>query len=330
VDIDVFTATHASRWERLRELSAKRQLTGAEADELVLRYRQGATDLSQLRSSAPDPTLVSQLSIILVKARGRIGNPHDISGLDVLRFFTRTIPAALYRMRWWTLGSTLLCLLVFTATAVYCTLRPDALEAIMTPAQQQWYVDEAFAQYYSTYPNASFTAEVWTNNAFIAALCVATGITGVFPAQILFENSVVFGATAAVMANHGAAWVFWSLVLPHGLLELSCVFLAGAAGVRLLWALLVPGTRTRAQSLAHEGRSTIVVVVALTLFLLLSGLIEGFITPWNINPFVKIGIGAAACALLWVCSFYVGKLAVQAGETPTGSREELAAEVPTA
>nr|WP_300144778.1 stage II sporulation protein M [Propionicimonas sp.] len=330
MDVDVFANAHSAQWQRLRELSAQRRLTGREADELVQLYRQGATHLSLLRSNAPDPALVSELSVILVKARARIASPHDLTWSTGVQFLTRTIPAALYRVRWWSLAVTAACLLVAAVAGVWLVAQPELLNELVPPEQQRQVAEQAFASYYSEYPSASFTALVWTNNAFIAALCVATGITGLFPAQVLFSNSLNVGVMGAVMHVQGADWVFWSLILPHGLLELSCVFVAGAAGIRLFWAWLVPGPRTRRRALAEEGRTTIVVVVALTIALGVSGFIEGFVTGSELNPWVKIGIGVLACAAFWLVTFVAGRRAVAAGVAPGLSAEEARNQVAVA
>lgn len=330
MDIDVFAATHRSQWARLAELSARRRLSGREADELVTLYRRGATQLSVLRSTAPDPALVSQLSVTLVKARARIASPHDVTWRQALRLLTRTIPAALYRVRWWSVAVSVACLAIAVVAGVWTGTHPDVLDAIIPPRLQEHYAEEAFAAYYSEFPNASFAAQVWTNNAFIAALCIATGITGIFPAQVLFENSLNVGLVGAVMHRHDAAWVFYSLILPHGLLELSCVFVAGAAGMRLFWSWLVPGHRTRGRALAHEGRTTIVIVLALVIGLGVSGLLEGFVTPSTLNPWLKIAVGALACAAFWVVTFVVGRRAVELGTDPGLTAEDAAAEVAVA
>lgn len=330
MDIDVFASARAAGWRRLDELSAKRRLTGAEADELDRLYRQGATHLSLLRTNAPDPDLVSQLSVTLVKARSRIASPHDLTWSTVLGFFTRMIPAALYRVRWWSVVTAALCLLVAVLSGWWSATHPELLASVVPPIEQREIAEHAFASYYSEFPSASFSALVWTNNAFIAALCVATGITGLYPAMVMFENSLSVGVMGAVMHVQNADWVFWSLILPHGLLELSCVFVAGAAGMRLAWAWLVPGVRTRRQSLAEEGRTTIVVVVALTIGLFVSGLIEGFVTGSLMNPWLKIGIGVVAFAAFWLVTFGVGRRAVAAGVDPGLSEEEQASLIPVA
>jgi uncharacterized membrane protein SpoIIM required for sporulation len=330
MDVDVFVAAHTQQWQRLQELSAQRRLTGTEADELVRLYRQAATHLSLLRSRAPEPGLVNELSVLLVKAKARISSPHDLTWISVGRFFTRTIPAALYRVRWWTVVVSVASLIISVIAGFWLVSNPEVLNAVASPQEQREYAQEAFASYYSTYPSASFASLVWTHNATIAALCIATGITGLFPATVMFQNAVSVGVAGAIMHVQGADAVFWTLILPHGLLELSCVFLAGAAGMRLFWAWLVPGPRSRGQALAQEGRTTIVIVVALTIGLGISGLIEGFVTGSQLNPWVKIGFGVLAATAFWLVMFVAGRRAVDAGTDPGLTEEEARNEVAVA
>ncbi|MDR1808730.1 MAG: stage II sporulation protein M [Propionibacteriaceae bacterium] len=322
MDIDVFTKLHQGQWDRLQRLSAQRKLTGREADDLVHLYRQGATHLSYLRSTAPDPALVSQLSLTLAKARGRIASPHDSSWRDLVRFVTLTLPAALYKVRWWSVVTAAACLLFALGVGLFAGANPDTLDRFVDPATQAAYANQAFADYYTEYAHASFTALVWTNNAQIAGLCVATGITGFIPVYVLLQNSFQIGVIAAVMHRQGADAIFYQLILPHGLLELSAVFVAGAAGLRLLWAWLVPGARTRARSLAEEGKTTLIVVVALTVTLLVSGLLEGFVTPSALPWWLKIAVGALACGAFWFVTFGVGRWAVDKGADPGVTAEE--------
>ena len=106
MDIDAFSAAHRDQWDRLDALASRRRLSGAEADELVALYRLTARHLSQVRTSAPDPQLVAELSTRLARARGRVTGTRESRASDLGRFLTRTMPAALYRVRWWTLGVT--------------------------------------------------------------------------------------------------------------------------------------------------------------------------------------------------------------------------------
>jgi uncharacterized membrane protein SpoIIM required for sporulation len=182
-------------------------------------------------------------------------------------------------------------------------------------------VDEAFASYYD--PGAGFAAVVGTNNAWVAALCVALGISGIGTLYVLANNAVNVGATGGMMAAHDSLGIFFQLITPHGLLELTSIFVAGAAGLRLFWAWVDPQGRPRARALAEEGRALITVVIGLAGALLLSGVVEGFVTGSTLPWWLKIVIGAIALAAFWTYTIVLGRRAVAEGET--GDLEEDAA-----
>ncbi|MFF3063272.1 stage II sporulation protein M [Oerskovia sp. NPDC057915] len=313
MDLDAFSAVHSDEWSRLAELTKKRSLDGAEADELVRLYQSVATHLSTIRSSAPDPVLITRLSDLLARARSRIAGAHEPAWRDVTRFATVSVPAALYRIRWWTVTVMVLFLLVAVVAGWWVATTPDALASMGTPSEREAYVNEAFASYYD--PGADFATVVWTNNAWIAAQCIALGISGVFPAYVLFSNAVGVGSTGGMMASYGELDTFLTLIAPHGLLELTAIFVAGAAGLRLFWTMVDPGPRTRLRALAEEGRALFTVAVGLVVVLGVSGLIEGFVTGSGMAWWLKIVIGAVALAAFWAYTIVLGRRAVRAGET---------------
>ncbi|MBD7948883.1 stage II sporulation protein M [Oerskovia rustica] len=313
MDLDAFSAVHSDEWSRLAELTKKRSLDGAEADELVRLYQSVATHLSTIRSSAPDPVLITRLSDLLGRARGRLAGAHEPAWRDVTRFATVSVPAALYRIRWWTVTVMVLFLLVALVAGWWVATTPDALASMGTPSEREAYVNEAFASYYD--PGADFATVVWTNNAWIAAQCIALGISGVFPAYVLFANAVGVGSTGGMMAYYGELDTFLTLIAPHGLLELTAIFVAGAAGLRLFWTMVDPGPRTRLRALAEEGRALFTVAVGLVVVLGVSGLIEGFVTGSGMAWWLKIVIGAIALAAFWAYTIVLGRRAVRAGET---------------
>lgn len=313
MDLDAFTAVNKSQWDRLDSLGRQRRLTGAEADELVRLYQSTATDLSAVRSSAPDPIVITQLSQTLARARSRISGAHEPAWRDVARFVVVSLPAALYRIRWWIVAVTVLSLAVAVVAGIWVATQPEALAAMGTPSEQQQYVDHAFAEYYD--PGAGFAGVVWTNNAWIAAQCVGLGISGFWPLLVLVQNAVSVGAVGGMMASHGQLGMFLQLISPHGLLELQSIFVAGAAGLRIFWSWIDPGPRTRGQSLAVEGRSLVTVAVGLTASLAVSGLIEGFVTGSGLPWAAKITIGALALSGFWTYILVLGRRAVAHGET---------------
>ncbi|GAB2465444.1 stage II sporulation protein M [Xylanimonas ulmi] len=328
MDLDAFTTVHTPAWERLAALVRRRRLDGAEADELVRLYQEVATHLSTIRSAAPDPVLVTRLSDLLTRARARVGGAHDPAWYDVVRYAAWTVPAALYRVRWWTLGVVVAFLAVSIVAGAHVATDPDALAAMGTPAEREQYVNEAFAAYYD--PGASFAAMVWTNNAWIAAQSVALGITGIGPVYVLAQNALSVGAIGGMMAAYGELDTFLQLIAPHGQLEVTAVLVAGAAGLKTFWAMIDPGPRKRATALAQEGRALVTCAVGLAGALALSGLIEGFVTGSALPWWLKIAIGTVALAAFWAYVLVWGSRAVAAGQTGDLDTDRAGAVAPTA
>jgi uncharacterized membrane protein SpoIIM required for sporulation len=315
MDIDAFSAIRASRWARLRELSGSRRLTGAEADEFTRLYQMTAGDLGAVRSAAPEPGLITWLSVQLANARVWLTGSHEFSFGDVRRIFSRTFPAALYRVRWWSVAVSLIVIVGGLACAVYALRTPGALDLVASPEDRAEYAQGEFASYYTEYDSTSFGARVWTNNAWLSAQAIGFGITGVIPALLVYNTVLQLGAHGAIMAEAGLLDVFFKLIIPHGLLELSAFFTALGTGLRLFWTMLVPGHRTRGRALAEEGRVAFGVAGALIVALLVSGLIEGYITGSSMAWWLKIAIGAVAFVAFWVYTFVVGRLVTREGAT---------------
>ena len=101
----------------------------------------------------------------------------------------------------------------------------------------------------------------------------------------------------------------------HGVLELTAVFVSGAAGLRLFWTLVDPGPRPRSRALAEEGRALFTVALGLVGVLAVSGVIEGFVTGSHLAWGVKIAIGLAALAGFWAYVLVLGGRAARAGQT---------------
>ncbi len=312
--MDAFSAVNGDKWSRLHQLAHKRRLTGEEADELLRLYQSASAHLSFIRSIAPESGLSASLSATLAQARTRFTGARSNVMADLARFFVAALPAALYRLRWLTLACGVAFVLVGGAYAFWIGTSPDALRSVASEAEVRRYVEQDFIDYYSENPAASFAGAVWTNNAWISAQAVALGITGIWVPMILFTNAQGVGIAAGVFAAAGKPDVFYSYILPHGLMELTAVFIASAAGLRIFWAMVAPGARTRGQAVADEGRSLITVALGLVLVLLASGLVEGFVTPSPLPVAVKIGIGLAVLAAYWVYVFLWGRRAYNAGE----------------
>src|SRR4030095_11230443 len=117
------------------------------------------------------------------------------------------------------------------------------------------YVNHDFEAYYSSAPAAQFASQVFSNNVLVAFQAFALGILFcVGTLFVLVQNGANLGLAAGLFAAVGQRPKCWGLILPHGLLELTSVFVAGGAGLRLGWTLIDPGDPPRALGLAAEGR----------------------------------------------------------------------------
>jgi uncharacterized membrane protein SpoIIM required for sporulation len=319
VDLDVYVGAHRGEWERLEALLDKgkrpRRLSGAEVDELVELYQRTATHLSVVQTNGRDAALVGRLSSLVARARGVVAGGRSASWRDLARFLSTDFPAVVYRTRYWWLAAAAAFVLIGGGLGVWIANSPAAQLAVAPPEEVQQLVNEDFENYYSSAPAGDFAAQVFTNNAYLAAQAIVLGILVLPVVYALFLNAVNVGVAGGLMAANDRTGLFFGLVLPHGLLELTAVFVAFGLGLRLGWTLIDPGPRTRGRALAEEGRALIAGAIGLALVLLVSGLIEGFVTPSGLPTWARIAIGVLAeiAFLAWV--FGPGRRAAKAGVT---------------
>lgn len=315
MDVDAFVTAHSGEWERLGRLVRRRRLSADEADELVSLYQRVSTHLSVVRSAAPDPSLVARLSTLVNRARQAVAGANEPVWRDVARFFVLELPAALWRTGRLTVVVGAAFLLIGGTTGWWVAADPQVQAALAGDAEIRRLCEVDFEAYYSTGPAASFAGRVWTNNALIAGVSVALGITGVFPVYVFVQNAVSVGATGGLMASCGRLDLFFGLITPHGLLELTAVFVALAAGLRLFWAWIDPGARSRLDALAQEGRAMVGIAVGLVVVLAVSGVVEAYVTPSPLPTWARITIGATVWAAFIGYVVVLGGRAVRAGET---------------
>jgi uncharacterized membrane protein SpoIIM required for sporulation len=329
VDVDAYAAAHGAEWRRLELLLQRSRLSGPEADELVALYQRVATHLSVIRSSSPDPALVGRLSTLVARARSAVTGAHNPAWRDAARFFTVGFPAAVYGSRYWSAGAAVASLALAWLIAAWVAGNPEVQGAIAAPEEIRRLVEQDFEAYYSSAPAGSFAARVWTNNAWIAAVCLVSGILVVPVVYVLWVNVLNLGVAAGLMASAGRLDLFFGLITPHGLLELTAVFVAAGAGLRLGWAVIDPGPLPRAQAVAARGRATVGMALGLTVVLLVSGVIEAFVTPSGLPTWARVGIGVLAELAFLGYVAGLGRRAVRAGETGDVRVREAGDHAPT-
>lgn len=324
MDLDAYVAEHRGEWRRLGQLSNRYKLTAAETDELVLLYQRVATHLSVVRSRTPDPALVAELSRLVLGARAALTGPSKFEWRRVPRFFVHDVPLAFYRARWWWVACGLSFILVSGIMISWVAGDPQvARDFGISEADIEELTGGAFEGYYSEYMPQNFGALVWLNNAFIAAICLASGVLVLPPLLVLWQNAVNGGLVGGVMVGAGHGDKFFGLIAPHGFLELTAIFVSAGVGMRIGWAWIEPGpVLTRAQSLAQAGKQAVAGALGLVVVLFISAGIEAFVTPAPFPIIIRDLFGfviwLAFLAYVWV----LGRMA-ETSEATGGLESEV-------
>ena len=327
MDVDSFIARHSAEWARLDALARRRRLTGDEADEIVVLYRRAATHLALVQSRTPDPALAARLSSLLARGRAATVGGSRTSGWSALaRGVMVDFPVTVYRTwRWW-VGMLVVNLGIAAAMMLWLRSHPERITRLVSSDDIRQLVDHDFRDYYSEHPAQAFAAQVWTNNAVVSALALFLGVTLVGTLYVMWQNTVNLGIVGGAMLGAGKSSVFFGLILPHGMLELTAVFIAGGIGLRTGWAWVAPGALPRSRALAEAGRAMAVVALGLVGVLAVSGVIEAFVTPSGLPTAVRIGIGAVAEIAFLTYVVVLGRRGVRAGATgdlPAEEREDV-------
>jgi len=321
VDVDRFVASNQPAWHRLQELTDRAgrgvgRLQPAELDELVDLYQRVSTHLSLARSTYHEPALTSSLTGLTARAGAVVYGTRPRTLRAARRFFAETFPAALWHIRWLVVVATALTLVPALIMAAWLPSSPRILDAAAPAELRESYVEEDFANYYSDTASAEFAASVATNNIQVAFLAFALGILACYGSVVLLVlNGANLGFAAGLLIGGNQAGQL-ALILPHGFLELSAIFIAGAAGLRLGWTLIDPGDRPRGAALVEEGRRSVAVIAGLVVVFVVAGLIEGFVTreawiPLPAQVAVGFTVWAAFVAYVVVC----GRAATSRGLT---------------
>src|SRR5664279_3971665 len=185
MDLDAYSAAHAAEWDRLARAGASTPRDGAAADELIDVYQSGSTALSTLATTVGESVQGDRLSLALSRARLRFTGAPANPLRQATVFFSLQMAGALYRVRWLTLAVAAVTAIIAIVYAEWVVNDPQVLASLGSRAELKDFVDHQFVNYYSDNSPAGFTAEVWTNNATIAAKAIVSGISGFYPAYLL-------------------------------------------------------------------------------------------------------------------------------------------------
>jgi uncharacterized membrane protein SpoIIM required for sporulation len=315
--LDAFVRDREESWKELDRLvvRARRKPERLGPDgvrELGTLYRAAAADLALARRRFRGDPVVARLEQLVGRSRHLVYDAPTRRG-SVIRFFRRD---------YWRLVAERP---VFVLVALALTFAPAALAGTWArhdPPAAIGLVPEEFRPAVETKKpwhampadqQAEFTTFIFTNNIRVAFFAFAGGMTvGIATVILLVYNGLILGAIGGLMTGAGNTTGFIELVTAHGVLELSCIVVAGAAGLRIAWAIVEPGRRTRRESLNREARAAVGIALGTAPWLVLAGIFEGFRAPLAaLGVPAVMAIGFTLGTLYWTLVATVGRRAVR-------------------
>lgn len=321
IDLPRFLASERPVWTELEQSLTKLEndpgsrldLDGARRFHYL--YQRAAADLARVQTFAAEPETRRYLEALVLRAYGEIHETRQRArGLKPWSWLVRTFPRT-FRRHLAAFGLSVAVTLagcLFGGIAV--AVDPDAKPVLMpfsnlmeSPARRVAR-EEAAASDRLAGKKATFSAFLMQNNIRVSILTLALGMTwGIGTLLVLFTNGVTLGAVAADYMMAGQTRFLLGWLLPHGVIEIPAVLLAGQAGFLLARALIGRGDRLPLPArLRRVGPDVSTLIGGIALMLVWAGLVEAFLSQYHepVLPYAfKIAFGAVELLLLtWFLS----------------------------
>jgi len=315
--VNRFLDEHKDNWRRLENLltmlggTSLRGLSKMEVREFGELYRRAASDLAIARAETRDPKLINYLNSLVIRAHGKIYRAESQGVSLAGKFFAEDLPRT-FRSNWRYMAIAFGVFAGFALFGFFATwIDTDfthfvSLSGITTQIQANNHWWERLNE-----ENQVGASSILSNNILVTIRVFALGAffgVGAFY-DLAFEGArlgSVFAACYKLNPPFGDALA--GFVVGHGVIELSCIFFCGGAGMMIGYALINPGDMTRGQALKKKGMEAARIVVGCACFLVIAGIIEGFLSPSDLPAAVKIGTGVGTGLALYSYLLFAGRL----------------------
>jgi uncharacterized membrane protein SpoIIM required for sporulation len=313
-----FVDRRSATWESLEELlkrAGRRGLRRLGADELASLgrlYRATTSDLAYAQGQDYDPRVTLYLNRLAARAHAYIyGASAQTGWRRIARFYTHTFPAEFRRSFPFFAFCTLLTIVcAVTAYAVIGAHPSDAyalLPKTMIPDSIRKSLHNSnFA--FDTGQSPLASSEIIANNVKVAIVAFAGCVTlGSLTLWILIQNGLMLGGLGALFSGAGFGYDFWATVAPHGVIELTAIQIAGAAGLLIAAGIVAPGQLRRRDAVSANAKRAGVLFAGVASMLVIAGTIEGFFSPLRLSPEVRIAFGAITAVALVLYFGFAGR-----------------------
>jgi len=304
VDERAYIEQFQQPWQELKASidTARRRgihsLTPEQLEQMGAHYRMVVPQLSFVRAQGMSDQLISYLNGLAAGAHGILYTRRGLKAHSVGQFFSRQFPE-LFRQNLRFVAVAALVFVLGWATAVAVTQSDPTSGSDMLPEKVRPLSDRQMEA-----PDPVFLSSyIMANNIRVGILAFAGGVTAAFlTVFVLFFNGFYIGLIAHFVSTGGPSLQFWALVLPHGIIELTAIFICGGAGLMLGSALLAPGNLRRGDALKLAGVPAIRMVAGCIPMFVIAGIIEGFLTPSVLPAAAKLGF--AGLTLLGLLAYF--------------------------
>lgn len=308
IDERAFINKKRASWERLSLIVERakngglRQLSADELPALGSLYRRAAADLAYARAQEANPNLVLYLNELVGNAHGMLYQEETGGWPRIWRFLAAGLPDVLRRRMGYVLVA--FGLTVIGVWLAYALVRHDPrMVSLFLPEQFKDSFDawkKGFADHgdISAGQGIDFSSSLMTHNTSVGIVAFATGITLLLPIYFMLENGFIMGALIAVVQPTHHLASMWAGILPHGICELSAIFICGGAGLSIGWALVAPGEYSRKDALVVAGKDAVKMMVGTIPLFIIAGIIEGNVSHSSLPHVVKFGLAGLQLAAL--------------------------------
>lgn len=322
-----FRQAREDDWRRLERLMDKAEkgsaakLTDEEILAVPVLYRSTLSALSVARETSLDQGLIDYLETLSARAYFFVYGSRATLRDRLAAFFRHDWPASVRGLWRETLVSAALMLLGAVVGAWLVMHDPEWFHAFVPvdlaggrdPGASTDTLRAALDGAKGADGLSVFAAFLFTHNAQVALMAFALGFALCLPTGLLIlYNGATLGAFVALYASRGLGVELGGWLLIHGATELFAVILAGAAGLRIGWAVAFPGRGHRLDAAVQAGRRAGVVMGGVVVMLLLAGLLEGFGRQLIADTGLRYAV-AGATALIWGLYFYAPRAEADRG-----------------
>jgi uncharacterized membrane protein SpoIIM required for sporulation len=298
-----FISKNEESWKTLEAFNRRiakngiRALAADDVKEFARLFRLASHHLAYVKTHFPTSHILSYLNRIVGAAHNYFYVRESRTVSDVKKYFTYTFPRAVRETKYfWFFAAALFMLGIFFAS-MYVAADLNRLRHVMpagwgagfSPDEVPYFGDGAVAWEYTL-----MAAVITTNYIQVTFNAIAGGLlAGLGTIYILIYNGLVIGGLFGFFHQAGADMVVaYALVLPHGVIELMAIFLAGGCGLMLGKGLLIPGEFSRRQSLITQAKNAAALIPGIVVMLIAAGIIEGYFTPLPVDPWLKLSFAA--------------------------------------